>query len=260
MFFSSQSFYLNIQLYGSKMVGFLAFPLYESLPQTYHDLAYSNFSIGFVKDGDSALDMFKGSKHHVYVKITKKMDIIPRDTLQCVERILSQTRYACIAYTNSMEYIKMKNFTSSEARKLIRARESTYDIFVGLVLPGGSIFREGFDRMVALTRSFHFAEVWKIFDLHDNVYLPKRAWWLETNHTEKLTPTSKTEGNDDLTLKHISGAFYVLAGCLGLTLLVFMMEVITFWWNKKADKVIRVIRQKKSNCDVQRIMVNTQNT
>ncbi|XP_021953135.2 glutamate receptor ionotropic, delta-2 [Folsomia candida] len=225
-------------IYRSKMVGFLAFPLYESLPQTYRDLAYSNFTLGFVMEGDSALNTFKASRDHVYVKLIKKMEIIPLNALNCVERILKRAGYACISYTQSMEYVKTKNLSCSESRKLIRAKETTYSIFVGLALTGGSIYKEGFDRMIARTRSFHLPEVWKVFNLYHNVYLPKRAWWLETNNSEKLRQTSKADENDDLTLRHISGAFYVLAGCLALCLVFFTMEVITYWL--KAYKVTKM--------------------
>lgn len=112
------------------MVGFLAFPLYESLPQTYRDLAYSNFTLGFVMEGDSALNTFKASRDHVYVKLIKKMEIIPLNALNCVERILKRAGYACISYTQSMEYVKTKNLSCSESRKLIRAKETTYSVIL----------------------------------------------------------------------------------------------------------------------------------
>jgi len=70
--------------------------------------------------------------------------------------------------------------------------------------------------------------------MYYNVRLPKRAWWLATNQTEKLAHDSQIESND-LTLKHISGAFYALGISLALCVVVFALEFL-FYHKEKVLK------------------------
>lgn len=67
--------------------------------------------------------------------------------------------------------------------------------------------------------------------MYYNVRLPKLAWWRETNQTDKLEHSYAGE-SDDLTLKHISGAFYALAGCLLISTGVFIQELVTYYWKR----------------------------
>jgi hypothetical protein len=51
---------------------------------------------------------------------------------------------------------------------------------------------------------------------------------LDSNQTDKLIQAD-AQGGDDLTLKHISGAFYLLGGCLVVCCLLFVVECVVAW-------------------------------
>lgn len=73
--------------------------------------------------------------------------------------------------------------------------------------------------------------------MYYNVRLPKRAWWLETNQTDKLEDFSSFEGSDNLSLKHISGAFYALVGGLVMCTIIFGEELVCYHWEALMSKV-----------------------
>lgn len=78
--------------------------------------------------------------------------------------------------------------------------------------------------------------------MHYNVRLPKRAWWLSTNQTDKLERSDPGE-SDDLTLKHISGAFYALGACLVFSGVVFIQELVAFHYMARMKrKIVPLIR------------------
>ncbi|XP_021960591.1 glutamate receptor ionotropic, delta-1 [Folsomia candida] len=239
-------------VYRSKMVSFLAFPVMERLPLTFEQLVASDYEVGFLKHGDSAYNTLKASTDPVYVKLLNDMEIITGNGLECLERAVAK-KYACIAYALATIYLKARNLSDSEIRKLVFAPETTYNIFMGLVLEAGSIYKESFDRWIGWTRPFHLADLWEANDMYYNVRLPKRAWWLATNQTDKLA-LSDTAGNDNLTLKHISGAFYTLTVCLAICAIVFIHEVISFH-AKMTEKAGRLRRLFRNSDDQKLIMV-----
>lgn len=109
-----------------------------------------------------------------------------------------------------------------------------FQVYLGFVLKSGSIYKEGFDRSMGWTRPFHLPSLWEEHDMYYDLRLPKRAWWLETGQTEKLQHSAGTM-DDDLTLKHISGAFYSWIGCLVISGIVFLYEML-FYYRKKITR------------------------
>ncbi len=124
------------------MVSLLAFPIMEQIPLTFEELVSSDYQVGFIKHGDSAYNTLKASTDPVYVTLVKRMEIITGNGLECLERAVAK-KYACIAYTVSTVYLKAKNLSDSDTRKLVFAPETTYNVFMGLALESGSLYKEG---------------------------------------------------------------------------------------------------------------------
>jgi hypothetical protein len=88
---------------------------------------------------------------------------------------------------------------------------------------------ERFDAWLRWTRSFHLADLWEQNDLYYNIRRPKMEYWKRTNQTKKLRNSNFIQNNNNnLTLKHISGAFYTLVVCLVFCIVVFVQELIYF--------------------------------
>ncbi len=76
----------------------------------------------------------------------------------------------------------------------------------------------------------HF--IWLIYGskmISINIRRPKMEYWKRTNQTKKLRNSNFIRNNNNnLTLKHISGAFYTLVVCLVFCIVVFVQELIYF--------------------------------
>ncbi|XP_035700587.1 glutamate receptor ionotropic, delta-2-like [Folsomia candida] len=212
-------------IYKSKMVGLLAFPTLEQVPETFKELVDSEYQVGFPFHGNAAYNTLKASTNPVYVKLVKNMEIITGSGLDCLERVAKTDKSACILYLGSDAYLRAANLSDSDIRKLVYAPETVFNVFIGLILEPGSIYKEGFERWMSWTRPFHLPHLWNVHDLYYNLRLPKRAWWLETGQMDKLK-TSVKETDVNLTLKHISGAFYFLVGCHLISSLHFTVEIL----------------------------------
>ncbi|XP_021959708.1 glutamate receptor ionotropic, delta-1 [Folsomia candida] len=228
-------------VYRSKMVSLLAFPVLEKIPTTFEELVESDYTVGFIKHGDGAYNTMKASTDPVYVKLVKDMEIITGVGLECLENVVEK-KYACLAFTISTLYLLYGNLSDSDTRKLMYSPEKTYVVFLGAALEPGSIYKESFDFWLSWVRPFHLADFWEAYDMHYNVRLPKRAWWLSTNQTDKLERSDPGE-SDDLTLKHISGAFYALGACLVFSGVVFIQELVAFHYMARMKrKIVPLIR------------------
>lgn len=215
--------------YKSKLVSLMAFPVTQILPETFEDLAYSDYIVGFLKHGDSAYNTLKRSTDPVYLTLVSEMEIMTDDGLNCLNKVVA-TKYGCIAYEFSLTYIKERNLSDSDTRKLVFAPDHTYNIFTGLDFEGGSIYKKNFDKWLSLTRPMHFADLWEKKDYYSNVRKSKLKWWKETNQVDKLRKYDESESSA-LILKQVMGAFWVLIGGIGIAFGLFMIEL---WKGRKS--------------------------
>ncbi|OXA53986.1 Glutamate receptor 2 [Folsomia candida] len=214
-------------IYRSKMVSLLAFPLYEDLPESYEDLVNSDYTYAFLREGDSGWDFLRASTHPVFVKFVANMEVIgAKGGLDCMRGVVTKRKYACIIYSISSPYVIARNMSDAEARDLVLAPETTYMVFVGIALQGGSIYRTNLDRWLSRIHPFHLEAIWTAQDEYETIRLPRIKWLQETNQTDEMTRDLEEVNN--LTLKHILGAFYALAACLLISLVLFLHELIRF--------------------------------
>ncbi|XP_035713886.1 glutamate receptor ionotropic, delta-2-like [Folsomia candida] len=211
-------------VYRSKMVSLLAFPVMEKIPTTIAELVDSDYTIGFIKHGDAAMSMLAASTDPAYMKLVKVMEIITGNGLECLERVMER-KYACFAYTMATNYLQYGNLSDSDIRKLVYAPEKIFVVFIGLAFESGSIYKDAFDACLSWARPFHLGDLFEAHDMQVTVRLAKRAWWMATNQTDKLEHSDPDE-SDDLTLKHIAGAFYGLGACLVFCCVVFVQELV----------------------------------
>lgn len=90
---------------------------------------------------------------------------------------------------------------------------------------GRSIYKKNLDKWLRLTRPMHLADIWERQDYQNNVRIPKLKWWLMTNQTDKAKKIDETDSNN-LTLKQITGSFYVLIGGLFIGICTLIIELI----------------------------------
>lgn len=101
------------------------------IPESFEKLAYSQFQIGFLKNGDAAYNLFRNSKNDVYQTIFNKMEVLTGTGLDCYQNVLNKPRYACIAYDMATNFLVARNFSEANARKFVISQDITFNLFVG---------------------------------------------------------------------------------------------------------------------------------
>ncbi|CAL8111655.1 unnamed protein product [Orchesella dallaii] len=214
-------------LYRSKLVALLAFPVLVDIPETFDQLAYSDFKVAFMKHGDSALNTFKASRDPVYVKLYKEMEVVRGMGLECLEKVVREENSACIAYDFDVMYLRGRNFSNADSRKIMSSTARTYNIWIGVATEANSIYRINFGKIVGNTMPFHMVNIWDQMDMYSNVKLLKLKWWAETNQTWNANGEEEQD-SQNLTLKHIKGSFYMWLCCLTMSFMALCYEFIAF--------------------------------
>ncbi|CAL8111617.1 unnamed protein product [Orchesella dallaii] len=227
---------LVTNMYRCKMATLLAFPSVGKVPETFDELAFSDYEVGYVRHGDSAYNTLAASTDPVYVKLVGEMTIFHGYGLECLEKVVKSNKYGCIAYDFSLVHVRERNMSDSDARKLRLAPVKTYNIWLGVSTEGKSIYRLNFGKWLGLTRQFHLLDIWDKIDLYWNVRKLKLDWWISTNQTDKMKFVEAD--SDDLTLKHIAGAFYILIFFLSISTLAFIYEIVVYYKSKMIHSVV----------------------
>ncbi|CAG7818853.1 unnamed protein product, partial [Allacma fusca] len=95
--------------YTSKLFGFLAFPIHESAPQTFEELADSNYEVGLRYIGGAGYNSFLTSESPALRKIFRTMELI-KDPLAVFERALNSI-FCCISYELQYQYSVQQNLS-----------------------------------------------------------------------------------------------------------------------------------------------------
>jgi len=229
-------------VYRSKLVTLMAFPVMQQIPRTFEELAYSDYKVGFMKHGDSAYNTLAASSDPVYVKLIAEMEVVTGVGLDCLEKVV-QTKYGCIAYEFSLTYLRERNLSDSDIRKLVFAPDHTYNIWTGLNFEGRSIYKKNFDKWLRLTRPMYFADIWETRDMYQNVRTPKRNWWKETGRMERARETSDEDAESAaLTVKHVLGAFSVFCAGVIIGLISFLSENMYIHGSLMINMLTRVLQ------------------
>jgi len=108
----------------------LAFPLYETMPQEFDQLAQSAFKYGLLdKGGGASYSLFKHSKTPSMVKVFNTMSLEP-NPLDCLLKVVRE-RFICIPYASVAGAHLVRNY-----RKFLKASpilSSGYHIIIGLL-------------------------------------------------------------------------------------------------------------------------------
>ncbi|CAG7832655.1 unnamed protein product [Allacma fusca] len=211
--------------YRSKLVGLMTFPTLDTQPQTYSELAESDYSWGLESStiGSSGHNFFLISPDPLYQRIYHLMEF-EYDTKRCFMRAV-HNKYACLAFNEQAEYMIYRNF-SSKGRTLPVKLSKDY---VGYSMPAiamrkRSIYRTNFDRVIETTREMGVVEKWRWMD-----YAQERRkhfrWKRKNKIQDDSIPESDDEGAQPLELKQLTGPFGVLFSGSMIGTAFFMTEV-----------------------------------
>lgn len=217
-----------ITAYKSKLVGFLAFPDVEVPPDTFEALAKSTSYKILLQYTGAAFNLFKSSVNPTYVKIFEKMKIEKSD-VKCFEEAI-HSKSGCISWANIVDYVVFKNLSDAHGRApLVKAPAATYFLTGGILMRKRAIYREEISHYVKQSVDSGLLEKWKTLDA--KFVLKERREWEKVSGKKKNNYAQTT--HDALTLKHLSGSFFILATGLCVALCVFGGELYMSWRKNK---------------------------
>lgn len=207
--------------YRSKLVSFLAFPSLEQLPDTFEELAEStHFQIALQYLRGAAYSLIKTSTNPTFQKIFNRMDLIENDAA-CFQRAIEHSHFSCISWDSIASFVYHKNLSDRHGNvPLIKARDTTSFIVVGLIYLKRSVFRIKFDAV--LFRAFDMGLMIKWTELDYEFIRSERAKWEKA--TNRPPVVYRVNVDDALSVQNLSGTFYILVVGLIAGFLLFLTE------------------------------------
>ncbi|CAG7829835.1 unnamed protein product [Allacma fusca] len=193
--------------YKSKLVGLMTFPAQQKQPQSYAELAQSDFSWGLegASVGSSAHNFFLNSPSPLFKKIYQKMEFEPIAN-NCIMRAMT-TNFACLTFNGQAEYIIYRNYTTGYGKPPLKlSPDSAAPAMPGIAMRKRSIYRTNFDRVVDSSMEMGIIKKWKWMDFAQE--RRKHFLWEKSNqiHAKLIDP-----GPPALVLKHLLGPYITLA-------------------------------------------------
>lgn len=222
--------------YRSKLAALWTFPIFNQIPQTLHELVNSpDYKIGFMKHGNAAYNAITISTDPTYVKLVTSMKIFEgKNDVKCLENVFKindKYKYVCIGYSFALKYLKEKDFSDRENRKIIFLdEEKNYIIFLGIATQPGSVYSQLFGKYLGYVQQFDLYNVWNRMDMYYNVKLPKLNLWrvIQGNKTEKRDDSDKYAMiyNNNLTMRQIIGVVYIFIFGIFISMVIYICERI----------------------------------
>ncbi|CAL8104288.1 unnamed protein product [Orchesella dallaii] len=195
-------------LYVSKIVGLLAFPIYQQQPRTFEQLVKSGFSWGFDKSGGNLFAHFKSSSNPVFHQIFEKKEN-EKDAIDCFNLAIKKD-FACITWTGVANYVAYKNLTFSHGKNpLVFTDDITLFVACGITFPRRTLHKNNFDNVIGRLRDSGQIDKWVQEDL-ENLRKEKHHWQLKMNMS--VEDVGGDDGPDLLSLSNLLGVFYFYIG------------------------------------------------
>lgn len=215
-------------VYRAKMVGFMTFPVLESEPETFDELAKSKYDIQFHYFGNVAYNTFKTSTSPTYMTIFNKMSREP-NPLKCLKSTMRTRKpTSCILFGCVYEELKNRNLSDRFGQSPIRISPNYGFMYTpGVLHEKNADFSANFKWILQNSMERGLNQQWEKSDLRS--LLEARNGWLKTldSHArQNYTFHYESVDSDVLHLENLKGAFSVLVVGLLFALIVFAGEKI----------------------------------
>lgn len=212
-------------LYVSKIVGLLAFPVTQPQPSNFKQLINPKMGYrwGMVGAGNLYAH-FKSSTSPVLKTVFDKMDL-GRKALDCFTQTLHE-KYACVTWKGTSDFMSHKNVTFIEGKSpLITSDDKTLFVPLGFAMQRNSILLPNFNRVIQMLVDSGQTDKWTNQDL-DNMNRQKIHWQKETAEYGNEIDSSKS---NLLSLHHLIGVFYILISGIIVSTLFCAIEVVMYF-------------------------------
>ncbi|CAG7831402.1 unnamed protein product [Allacma fusca] len=211
--------------YTSKLFAFLVFPIHESAPQTFEELADSDYDVGLRYIGGAGYNSFKTSQTPALKTIFQRMELV-KDSLLCFEKALN-SRFCCISYELQFEYTVQRNLSDVYGRTNLRvAPGRVFPVSVGLGVQKGSIFGEQVNWKVQASFETGLVKKWSDQDLIET-HMKKLGWRKEIGMEREVISNGREPM--PLTVPHFTGAFTVWITGVLVAFTLLAHEIFQTW-------------------------------
>jgi len=203
--------------YRCKIIGRLMFPQMEPIPETFEELADSDYKLKLQYVGGLAYEMLRTSTNPSHQNIFSKLQL-ELDAGKCIESTLT-TRTSCILWKEIADYLAHSKFSDgNEQVPFVGAPATIFFTPGGLIMSKSSYTPPYFNRLIL--RMTDMGIFVKLLDL-DSTFLrnERRINTVQTPNMSRLAANSVP--SHVLSLKQLAGAFLILlvgmaAACLAL--------------------------------------------
>ena len=209
--------------YKAKLTTLLTYPILETVPADFDELAQSDYEIYLHDLGGLPEAILAKSTNPSLIEIREKMHK-EKSLLKCINATLN-SRAACIALGLNAQFQVVKHFNSRGRTGIEKAKKTAYSS-----LPGGPLLRKGlpFAKNFAKTirNIFDTGLIYKFQEDEDATHKKRRV-------SKNITSCSASEprGKDEdeaqpIYLKDIIGVFAVYVVLLLVSMCVFCFEIV----------------------------------
>lgn len=211
--------------YKSKIVTFMAFPVYEDLPQTFEELAQTNYQIKFHYFPNEAYNSFERSTNPVLKSVFQRFIQEP-DPLKCLLDTIS-SKTACIMYTsNFVDVVTMNLSDGAGVGPFRRSIKSAFVFDTGIVVERNAANRKNFQTTLRNFVEMGLSMFWERVEMTKQV-MKKNSWIQSLSPESQRKEEFKYDFDGDLNILHLKqfqGAFVIIFGGLISAICVFLWE------------------------------------
>jgi len=213
--------------YRSKIIGFLMFPEMTPIPETFEDLANSDYALILQYIGGVGYDRIRTSTNPSHQKIFTRLGREPNVT-KCVQATL-HSHAICLIWKDIADYLSHSAFYNRYGQ--LPFTVSSSPIFftqVAFIMRKNSHALGGFDTTLRRASSMGLFIKWSNIDYN---FLRKETikWSQLNNHSG--TSRLYNDENDVLTIQHLGGAFMVLFTGLTISSILFIFSKLIVYVN-----------------------------
>lgn len=211
--------------YGAKLVILISFPVTETLPETFDELAdtsQNEFQVQILDVGPAVV-YFKHSTNAAVKKLSTRLHVV-KSAKTCLATAIEDSHRPCIIMRIIAGYVLQRYFMDfysnepppAELREIINVTP------LAMMYRKGLPYKESFDWALRNAMAFGMYELWQKMDA-ESIRLEKNKEpiiEMESSEEEEQDPS----GAEPLELKHFIGANYLFLLGNGLGILAFIAE------------------------------------
>lgn len=205
--------------YRSKLIGILMFPEMTPIPNTFEEVADSEFSLVLQYFGGVGYEKLRTSTNPSHQIIFNKVELQP-DNVKCLEAAL-QNHTICIIWKELVEYARESYFAKVRGNlPFITSFSTIFFTPIGITMRKNSHAMESLDKVIGWATCLGIMDKWSQMDY---AFINAEGMLLNSSYQPS---NEKIEDSGGLNLHQLQGAFLMLSIGLVISTIVFISNYL----------------------------------